>query len=78
MALITAFRYRSDRTIRYRTQLECGWTYDRSQEPSERVLQLETYASDGTTSQVMQVDRTRAEELLHILYEVFPALSSPT
>ncbi len=40
------------------------------------ILQLETYASDGTTSQVLQLDRRNAAELLSILYEVFPSLGS--
>ncbi|WP_176562129.1 hypothetical protein [Mycolicibacterium palauense] len=73
MALVTGFRYRSDRTISYRTKVECGWTYDRA-EREGRVLQLETYASDGTTIQVLQVDEARAGDLLRILYEVFPKL----
>ncbi|ORB67122.1 hypothetical protein BST47_06045 [Mycolicibacterium tusciae] len=73
MALITAFRFRNDRTVHFRTQVECGWTYDRSgNEP--RILQLETYASDGTTSQVLQLDKSRAEDLLAIIREVFPDL----
>ena len=74
MALITSFRYRSDRTISYKTRVECGWTYDRS-EKAPRLLQLETYASDGTTSQVLQLNRDRAVELLDILTEVFPNLA---
>lgn len=74
MALITSFRYRADRTISYKARVECGWTYDRS-EVAPRLLQLETYASDGTTSQVLQLDINRAVELLDILTEVFPDLA---
>lgn len=78
MALITGFTYRSDRTVSYRTCVDCGWTYDKS----EGLLQLETYASDGTTSQVLQVDQQRAGELMGIIAQVFPGLflphSSPT
>ncbi len=74
MALITGFRYRNDRAVSYKTQVECGWTYDKSGR-GERLLQLETYASDGTTSQVIQIDRDRARELLAILGEVFPDIA---
>lgn len=73
MALITGFRYRSDRTVSYKTRVECGWTYDNS----EGVLQLETYASDGTTSQVLQLDQQRAGELLGIIAQVYPELFLP-
>lgn len=73
MALITSFYFRNDRTINYRTQVECGWTYDQSGR-SPQILQLETYASDGTTSQVLQLDKDRARELLAILDQVFPDL----
>lgn len=73
MALITNFQFRSDRTISYRTQVECGWTYDQSGR-APRILQLETYASDGTTSQVLQLDRDRARDLLAIMDQVFPDL----
>jgi hypothetical protein len=73
MALITSFHFRNDRTVSYRTQVECGWTYDRSGR-TPPILQLETYASDGTTSQVLQLDRDRARDLLTILEQVFPDL----
>lgn len=73
MALITGFKYRSDRTVSYKTRVDCGWTYDMS----EGLLQLETYASDGTTSQVLQIDEQRAGELMGIIAQVFPALYFP-
>lgn len=73
MALITGFKYRNDRTVSYRTRVECGWTND----DSEGLLQLETYASDGTTSQVLQIDQQRAAELMGIIAKVFPALFVP-
>ncbi|OFB37067.1 hypothetical protein BA059_20820 [Mycolicibacterium sp. (ex Dasyatis americana)] len=73
MALITGFTYRSDRTVSYRTRVDCGWTHDES----EGLLQLETYASDGTTSQVLQVDQQRAGELMGIIAQVFPGLYLP-
>lgn len=73
MALIDRFTYRSDRTVSYRTRVDCGWTYDKT----ESLLQLETYASDGTTSQVLQIDQQRAAELMGIIAQVFPALYLP-
>ncbi len=73
MALITGFKYRSDRTVSYKTRVDCGWTYD----PNEGLLQLETYASDGTTSQVLQIDEQHAGELMGIIAQVFPTLYLP-
>jgi len=73
LALIIGFKYRSDRTVSYKTRVDCGWTYDRS----EGLLQLETYASDGTTSQVLQLSQDRAGELMGIIAQVFPQLFSP-
>lgn len=73
MALITGFKYRNDRTVSYKTRVDCGWTYDRN----EGLLQLETYASDGTTSQVLRIDEQRAGELMGIIAQVFPTLYFP-
>ncbi len=70
MALITGFKFRSDRSVSYKTRVDCGWTYDKS----EGLLQLETYASDGTTSQILQIDEQRAGELMRIMVQVFPGL----
>lgn len=70
MALITGFTYRSDRTVSYRTRVDCGWAFD----PAEGLLQLETYASDGTTSQVLQIDQQRAADLIRIMRKSFPDL----
>lgn len=53
--------------------MDCGWAYDNS----EGLLQLETYASDGTTSQILQIDQQRAGELMKIIMQVFPELSLP-
>lgn len=75
MALISGFRYRSDRPIVYRTVVECGWTY--GQGSNGPILQLETYASDGTTSQVLQLDRSMAAELMTILARVFVQENAP-
>lgn len=73
MALIEGFTYRSDRPVSYRTRVDCGWAFDKS----EGLLQLETYASDGTTSQVLQLDEVRAGQLMGIIAQVFPGLFSP-
>lgn len=70
MALITGFKFRSDRSVSYKTRVDCGWTYDKS----EGLLQLETYASDGTTSQILQIDEQRAGELMRIIVQVFPGI----
>lgn len=55
--------------------MECGWTYNRSKQ-GPQILQLETYASDGTTSQVLQIDVERANELIAIIKQVFPDLQT--
>ena len=44
--------------------------------PGPQILQLETYASDGTTSQVLQIDVERANELMAIIKQVFPGLQT--
>jgi len=72
MALITGFTYRNDRAVNYRTRVDCGWAFD----ATEGLLQLETYASDGTTSQVLQIDEQHAGELMRMIAKVFPALRS--
>lgn len=71
MSLITSFEYRSDRTARIRTQHKCGWFYANTPEVG-RIIQLETYAKDGTTAQIMQFDRRMAGELMKLLAQVFP------
>ena len=38
---------------------------------------METYASDGTTSQVLQIDEQRAGELMGIIAQVVPTLYFP-
>lgn len=73
MALVIGFKYRSERTVSYRTRVDWGWTYD----SSEGLLQLETCASDGTTSQVLPLSQDRAGELMGIIAQVFPQLFSP-
>ena len=69
MALITGFMYRSDRAVSYKTRVDCGWTFERN----EGLL----YASDGTTSQVLQIDEQHAAELMGIIAQVFPTLYLP-
>jgi hypothetical protein len=70
MSLITSFEYRSDRNARFQAEHKCGWFYD-EKPGGGRILQLETYAKDGTTSQIMQFDRRTAGELLTIIARVF-------
>jgi hypothetical protein len=67
---VTGFRYRDDRDVHYKTSKECGWTYGREIDGTV-LLQLETYASDGSTDQVLQIDRKIAEDLLVIMWRVF-------
>lgn len=75
MALVTSFRYVPNRAIRFRTRVECGWACG-TDDDGQPLLQLETYASDGTASQVLQLDSVRATELLEILREVFADIDS--
>jgi hypothetical protein len=70
MSLITSFEYRGDRTARFQAQHKCGW-FSASVPERGRILQLETYAADGTTSQIFQFDRNVAGELLAIIADVF-------
>jgi hypothetical protein len=70
MSLITSFEYRPDRTARFQAEHKCGWFYANVRD-SGRVLQLETYAADGTTSQIFQFDRRMAGELIAIIAKVF-------
>lgn len=73
MALIEGFTYRSDRPVSYRTRVDCGWNCDKS----EGLLQLETYSSDGTTSQVLRLNRDHAGQLMGIIAQVFRELFTP-
>ena len=70
MALITSFEHRSDRTAQFRTEHRCGWFHAITPD-GDRILQLETYAKDGTTAQIMQFDKRGAAELLAIIAKVF-------
>lgn len=70
MSLITSFEYRSDRTARIRAHHKCGWFYAETPEAGG-ILQLETYAKDGTTAQVLQFDRHMSGELMKLIAEVF-------
>jgi hypothetical protein len=70
MSLITSFEYRGDRTARYQKEHQCGWFYANLPEQG-RILQIETYAKDGTTAQVLQFDRNAAGKLLAIIARVF-------
>jgi len=72
MAFISSFEHRTDRIARYRREHKCGWFAAYTAEKG-RILQLETYASDGTTDQIFQFDRRAAAELAKIIAEVFVA-----
>ncbi|WP_156687390.1 hypothetical protein [Mycobacterium sp. Marseille-P9652] len=72
MSLIVSFEYRGDRNARFQAERHCGWFYA-DMPGGGRMLQLETYAQDGTTSQIMQFDRRAAGELLAIIAKVFVA-----
>lgn len=66
----------ADTTRMHRT---CSATWRLADRAGERVLQLDTYGSperqdQGTVSQSIQLDATRAQELLDVLRGVFPNL----
>lgn len=77
MSLITSFEYRGDRTARFQTQHRCGWFYTNDPDRG-RILQLETYAKDGTTGQIFQFDQRMADELVGIIAKVFHETDSQT
>jgi hypothetical protein len=70
MSLITTFEYRADRTVSIRKSHKCGWFFANIPEHG-RILQLETYAKDGTTGQILQFDKHAAGELLALIAKVF-------
>jgi hypothetical protein len=70
VSLITSFEHRTDRTARFQAEHRCGW-FHANMRGGDRILQLETYAKDGTTAQIMQFDRRAAGELLAIIAKVF-------
>ena len=78
MAFVRKFERLGAGLVGWRTEVECGWrvgTYD-----SKTVLRLETYGSEhrenpGKPSQALELDATRARELLEILLEAFPELA---
>lgn len=60
------------------SESECTWRF--SSRDGRPVVQLDTYGSPqrkdvGTISQSIQLDETRAAELVAILREAFPAIS---
>lgn len=60
------------------SESECTWRI--SSRDGERVLQLDTYGSPqrkdvGTISQSIQLDETRAAELVAILRSAFPSIA---
>ena len=75
MALIKRFEVRPLRPKRLHGRVLCG--YAATDVEGERILQLETYGSDdraepGSVSQVIQLDESRARELVQIIEQAFP------
>ena len=59
MALITSFYFRNDRTINYRTQVECGWTYDQSgRSPASTLETSSTYVLHAQPAKSFSLTRT--------------------
>jgi hypothetical protein len=79
MALITSFEPRPDKTIRFRSEVTCGYTVGTAH--GRRVIHLETYGSDdrdipGKVSQSIELDTRAAQELIGILSDAFPELAA--
>lgn len=77
MAVIGSFFQSHEGRGLHGTIVECGW--QSLLHNGETILQLSTYGSDQRksekkVSQTIQLDRTRAEELINIVRHVFPGL----
>lgn len=76
MAVVTSFfENPNERASRHQTEVECGWSVVDSS--TGRLLQLDTFGSEhrkfvGKKSQTIQLDRSRALELIAILRDAFP------
>jgi hypothetical protein len=78
MALVVNF-VKIDRTIDFRSSVECGWTSGIVN--GRQILHLETYGSSsrevpGRGSQFLQFDREGARILRSILVDAFPEIDS--
>ena len=76
MALVKEFVHKPAASVRYRTEVECGWTIADTRDG--RILHLETYGSGaraipGKVSQSIELDESAARELRRILDRAFPA-----
>ncbi len=79
MARITEFFKAASNASAHPTNVECGWQVVLTQGGS--ILQLSTFGSDSRASekkvsQTLQLDRAAAAELLGILHQVFPDLTT--
>ena len=68
---------------RGRPRRECNAGWFVTSHRGERVLQVDTYGSQtrqdvGTVSQSLQLDEVRAEQLVRMIFEAFPAGARPT
>lgn len=79
MALIRQFFQLHSQGTAYRTETDAGWA--KVQNGDQTLLYIGTYGSAERksrpkTSQVIQLDRDRASELLQIIHEVFPGIEN--
>lgn len=77
MALIRQFFPLHSQGTMHRTETDAGWA--NVQDGDHTLLYIGTYGSTERqsrpkTSQVIQLDRERASELLQIIHEVFPGI----
>ncbi|MEV6636859.1 hypothetical protein AB0M54_39605 [Actinoplanes sp. NPDC051470] len=78
MAIIRSFRASSQNVKRHSTDVDCEWAVVGGGD--DRVLHLSTFGSDTRksqpkSSQSIQLDRARAQELIDILVKAFPGIS---
>lgn len=79
MALIRKFFELHSQGRVHRSETDAGWAKVR--DGDQMLLYLGTYGSTerksrSKTSQVIQLDRERASELLQIIHEVFPGIEN--
>ncbi|EFQ84269.1 hypothetical protein HMPREF0063_10985 [Aeromicrobium marinum DSM 15272] len=77
MARLRSMQHVSADRISLHQETDCGW---RSfQADGERILQLDTYGSDGRAisgkvSQSVQLDQAHAQQLVDIIRQTFPGV----
>lgn len=79
MALVRQFVPLHAQGTVHRTETDAGW--ERVMHGTETLLYIGTYGSadrksQPKTSQVIQLNRERAAELLQIIHEVFPGIEA--